>query len=647
MTEIKDDEEVTIAESASWPVKRLGALFGALLTIGSLAYALDLYRKVGLVFLNEQLLVGVLGVGLAALYLVKPARIGSKRLTVPWYDWVAVALSLGACLYVAVTYETILDRLYLRPLEVVVLATIIVVLVLEGLRRTTGHFLFFFLIAFIAFGFFGYLIPGSLQGQKVPVDRLLLYLGIDSNSILGTPLRVVTTVVIPFIYFGNLLDRSGGSQFFTDIASSFMGRYRGGSAKIAVIGSSLFGMVSGSAVSNVVSVGTVTIPLMQRAGYKAYQAAAIEAVASTGGQIMPPMMGAAAFLVAEFLERPYTDIVLAAIVPALLYYASLFIQADLIAARDKLAPVEASLIPKPGPVLRAGWPYIIPFVVIIVGLFQFNLEAETAAMWAVGSLLPVGLFVGYKHHRMTWQTIFGALGQTGLVVVQLLMVSAMAGIVIGVLNITGLGFALTEAVVLFAGGNKFIIMALAAIISVILGMGMPTVGVYLLLATIVIPSMVEAGIQPLPAHMFAFYFGILSMITPPVAAAAFAAATLAKCDFMKTGWSAVAFGWPAYVVPFLFVLSPQLLMVGSPAMIILTSVTAVAGVWLISIGGVGYFAGPLTLGYRLLFILAGVGVLLPANAIPHGIWTDIAGTILAAILIATRLRRSRYLTQHA
>jgi len=647
MNKIQDDEEVTIAETASWPVKRLSTLFGALLTIASLAYALDLYRKVGLIFLNEQLLVAVLGVGLAALYLMKPARIGSKRLSVPWYDWIAVILSLVACFYVAINYENILDRLYLRPPEVVVLATVIVVLVLEGLRRTTGHFLFFFLLIFIALGFFGYLIPGQLQGQRVPVDRLLLYLGIDSNSILGAPLRVVTTVVIPFIYFGNLLDRSSGSQFFTEIASALMGRYRGGSAKIAVVASSLFGTVSGSAVSNVVSVGTVTIPLMQRAGYKPHQAAAIEAVASTGGQIMPPMMGAAAFLVAEFLERPYTDIVLAAAVPAVLYYASLFIQADLIAARDKLAPVEASLIPKAGPVLRTGWLYAIPFVVIIVGLFRFNLEPETAAVWAIGSLLPVGLLIGYKNYRMHWSDIFSALGHTGVVVVQLLMISAMAGIVIGVLNITGLGFALTEAVVLFAGGNKLIILALAAIISVVLGMGMPTVGVYLLLATIVIPSMVESGIQPLSAHMFAFYFGILSMITPPVAVAAFAAATLANCDFMKTGWSAVAFSWPAYVVPFLFVLSPQLLMEGDPAMIVLASVTAVAGVWLVSIGGVGYFAGPLRWGYRALFAIAGIGVLLPANAFPHAIWTDVAGTIVAVAVIATRVGLRRRLIGHA
>jgi len=637
MADSRDDEAVRVPAKASWSVRGLGLTLGGLLTLGSLAEALDLFRAAGMVLLNEQLLVDMLGVGLAALYLLKPARAGEARLSVPWYDWIAAALGLGSCLYVGWNYEHILEQLYLRPPESVALGAIVLVLVLEGLRRTVGLFLFGFVLFFVAFGFFGYLIPGHFQGQQVPVDRLLIYLGLDSNGLLGIPLTVVTGIVIPFVYFGNLLERSGGAQFFTDISAALMGRYRGGSGKIAIVASSLFGAISGSAVSNVVSTGVITIPLMRRAGYPAHTAAAIEAVASTGGQLMPPMMGAAAFLVAEFLERPYTDVVLAAIIPALLYYTSLFIQADLIAARDKLPRVESSAIPKAGPVLKSGWPYIIPFAVIVVVLFAFNVRPQTAAMWAIGTLIPVGLLLGYKGRRMAFGTIVRTLGQTGAAMVQLLMVASMAGIVIGVLNITGLGFALTQAIITFAGGNEFLILVLAAGISIFLGMGMPTVGVYLLLATLVIPSMVEAGIHPFAAHMFAFYFGILSMITPPVAAAAFAAATLAECDFMRTGWSAVTFGWPAYVVPFLFVLSPQLLMMGSAPMVLLISATALAGVWLISISGVGFFAGRLSIGYRILFAVAGIGVLLPANAVPYGLWTDIAGAALATVLILLRL----------
>jgi len=641
MAESPGKESVPVVANRSSPVRRLGLTFAGLLTLASLAEALDLFRAAGIVLLNEQLLAIMLGLGLAALYLLKPARPGTPRRAVPWYDWIGAALGLGVCFYAAWNYERILEQLYMRPPEVVALGAIILVLVVEGLRRTVGSFLFWFVLFFVAFGFFGYLIPGHFQGQRVAVDRLLIYLGLDSNGLLGIPLTVVSGIVIPFVYFGNLLERSGGAQFFTDISAALMGRYRGGSAKIAIVASSLFGAISGSAVSNVVSTGVITIPLMRKAGYPAHTAAAIEAVASTGGQLMPPMMGAAAFLVAEFLERPYTDVVLAAIIPALLYYTSLFIQADLIAARDNLPRVDPSAIPRSVPVLKSGWPYAIPFVVIVVVLFGFNVRPQTAAMWAIGTLIPVGLFLGYKGKRMVISTMVHMLGQTGAAMVQLLMVASMAGIVIGVLNITGLGFALTQAIITFAGGNEFFILALAAAISIFLGMGMPTVGVYLLLATLVIPSMVEAGVHPFAAHMFAFYFGILSMITPPVAAAAFAAATLAECNFMRTGWSAVTFGWPAYVVPFLFVLSPQLLMMGGAPMILLVSLTALAGVWLISIGAVGYFAGRLGLGYRFLFGVAGIGVLLPANAVPYGLWTDAAGAVLAIVLILLRLGYGR------
>ena len=293
-----------------------------------------------------------------------------------------------------------------------------------------------------------------------------------------------------------------------------MGRYRGGSAKIAVTASSLFGSISGSAVSNVVSTGVITIPLMRKGGYPAHAAGAIEAVASTGGQLMPPMMGAAAFVMAEFLQIGYRDVVLAALIPAILYYVALFIQADLFAARGGITRVDPELIPARLKVLRAGWPYIVPFAVVILCLFHFNLRPHASALWAAGSLIPIGLLLGYKGERMSWRAAVAALGRTGAIVVQIVMIGAMAGIVIGVLNITGLGFALTQAIIQFAGGNLFLILVLAALISIVLGMGMPTLGVYLLLATLVAPSMVEVGIRPMAAHLFALYFGMLSMITP-------------------------------------------------------------------------------------------------------------------------------------
>ena len=621
-------------------IMQVAKIMGGTLVCLALAEALDLYRTVGLVLIREQLLAVILGLALATVLVAKPFVRNSPRLLVPWYDVVAAVLCFGACLYVAVFYLDIVDTLFERPTASVVSGTIIIAGVAECLRRTAGPLLFGFVLFFLAFGLMGHLIPGHFQGRDVDLDRLLIYVGLDSNGIIGLPIGVVASIVIAFIFFGSLLNASGGSGFFTEISTALMGRYRGGSAKIAVVASSLFGSISGSAVSNVVSTGVITIPMMKKGGYPSEKAGAIEAVASTGGQLMPPMMGAAAFLMAEFLSVPFTDVILAALIPAVLYYVSLFIQADLYAGRENIKPAEDVSL-RASEVLSKGWPYIIPFFVIIFGLFQLNLRPQTAAMYAVGVTIPIALIWGYRGVRMPWQKTFTALGTTGVAVTNLLMVSGMAGVVIGVLNITGLGFALTQAIIQLSGGNLAVILLMAGAISIILGMGMPTVGVYLLLATLVIPSMVEAGVPPIAAHMFAFYFGILSMITPPVAAAAFAAATVAKSDFLRTGFAAVAFGWPAYVVPFIFALSPEMLWQGTPFEIARIFLLSVAGVFLISAGWIGFWAGRMGAPWRIAFVVAGVACLLPGSTIPGGAALDVFGLIAGALMIGTRSMMNR------
>ena len=621
-------------------ILQIAKIMGGALVCLALAEALDLYRTVGMVLIKEQLLAVILGLALATVLVAKPFVRNSPRPQVPWYDVAAAVLCFGACLYVAVFYLEIVDTLFERPSASVVSGTIIIAGVAECLRRTAGPLLFGFVLFFLAFGLMGHLIPGHFQGRDVDLDRLMIYVGLDSNGIIGLPIGVVASIVIAFIFFGSLLNASGGSGFFTEISTALMGRYRGGSAKIAVVASSLFGSISGSAVSNVVSTGVITIPMMKKGGYPSEKAGAIEAVASTGGQLMPPMMGAAAFLMAEFLSVPFTDVILAALIPAVLYYVSLFIQADLYAGRENIKPAEDVSL-RALEVLSKGWPYIIPFFVIIFGLFQLNLRPQTAAMYAVGVTIPIALVWGYRGVRMPWRKIFSALGTTGVAVTNLLMVSGMAGVVIGVLNITGLGFALTQAIIQLSGGNLAIILLMAGAISIILGMGMPTVGVYLLLATLVIPSMVEAGVPPIAAHMFAFYFGILSMITPPVAAAAFAAATVAKSDFLRTGFAAVAFGWPAYVVPFIFALSPEMLWQGTPFEIARIFLLSVAGVFLISAGWIGFWAGRMGAPWRIAFVVAGVACLLPGSTIPGGAALDVFGLIAGALMIGTRSMMNR------
>ncbi len=625
------DGDAVRAPVASWTVRIAGRLLAGLLTAAALAEAADLYRAVGIVVFAEQRLLALLGLALGTLYLLKGAKPG-PRLDVPWYDALAATAGVLVCFYLSWHYERIFEELYSRPRDALIGGAIILALVAEGVRRSAGPVLFIFLLSFFTLGLVGHFIPGQFQGRDVDFDRLVIYLSLDSNSLVGIPLTVATTIVISFIYFGNLLDLSGGSRFFTDISTALMGRYRGGSAKIAVTASSLFGSISGSATSNVVSTGVITIPLMKKGGYPAHTAGAIEAVASTGGQLMPPMMGAAAFVMAEFLQISYQEVVLAALIPAVLYYVALFIQADLFAARERIARVDEDSIPPRWPVFRAGWPYVVPFAVVIWCLFYLNLRPETSALWAAGSLVPVGLFIGYQGERMRWWVIFTVLAKTGALCVQVLMISCMAGVIIGVLNITGLGFALTQAIIHLAGGNTAMILLLAALISIVLGMGMPTLGVYLLLATLVTPSMVEVGIPPMAAHLFALYFGMLSLITPPVAVAAFTAATVAESDFLRTGFAAVHFGWTAYVVPFLFVLAPELLMEGSALEIIHTAATAVIGVWLVSAGFMGFFARPLGITHRVVFMAAGFLLFFPAGGVSYGIWTDVAGACLAGVL---------------
>lgn len=610
-------------------------VLGSLIVLLSLAEAMDLYRIFGLVLITEQLLALILGLTLATVFILFPFRKGQPRYRLPWYDLAAALLCLGTCIYVALNYYEITNTIFQRPLTSVLAGAIIVVGMAEGLRRTAGPLLFGFVLFFLVFALLGHLIPGHFQGQKVDPDRLLIYLGLDSNGIIGLPIAVVVSIVIAFVFFGNLLNASGGGTFFTELSTASMGRYRGGSAKIAVVASSLFGSISGSAVANVASTGVVTIPMMKKGGYPPEKAAAIEAVASTGGQLMPPMMGAAAFLMAEFLQVPFTDIILAALIPALLYYVSLFIQADLYAGRENIRPIDDINL-RALEVFSKGWLYLSPFAVILIGLFRFNLQPQTAAIYAMGVVIPIALFSGYRGRKMHWTKLFSALGETGIAITQLIMVSAMAGAVIGVLNITGLGFALTQAIIQLSGGNLFAILLLSGGISIVLGMGMPTVGVYLLLATLVVPSMIEAGVPALAAHMFAFYFGILSMITPPVAAAAFAAATIGKADFIRTGFAAVAFGWPAYVVPFIFTLSPEMLWSGSAAQIVTILCLSLAGVFLISAAWIGYFAGRLNTAWRLAFLIAGIACLTPGSAIPMGHLIDLVGLAAGIALVVWR-----------
>lgn len=361
------------------------------LTLMALAWAVDLFRQIGLNIYNEQYVAAMLGLALATVFVSRPLR-GRTRPTLPWYDLLAAVLGMVACGYVAATYPSLLERLWMRPTDALVVGGIILVLSIEGLRRATGWAMVILVLVALGFALLGHLIPGALQGRNVATDRLVIFLALDTNAVLGMPLMIASTVVVAFVFFGNLLNHSGGGAFFTDVSMAMMGRYRGGAAKVAVTASALFGSVSGSAVANVVSTGVITIPLTKRGGYKPHHAGAIEAVASTGGQLMPPVMGAAAFLMAEIIQVPYAAIASAALLPAVLYYAALLIQVDLMAARDGLSSPPREMLPRLGRVLRNGWPFILPFVVLIYALFWLNKRPEFAAFLAAVSVVGIGFW---------------------------------------------------------------------------------------------------------------------------------------------------------------------------------------------------------------------------------------------------------------
>lgn len=621
--------------------RRLVDALAFLLTLGGIGWALDAYNRLGIAIYDQQYLAGMLTITLTLAFLKLPAA-GKKKAELPWYDVLAAVVAFTATAYLAIFYPTIVDLIYLRQTDGVIVSVVLIVLLIEALRRATGPVLPLLVVVFIAYA----LLAGYLPGSGIQTDwrKLSLSLAANYTGILGLPVKVATTIVIAFVLFGQVLQHTGGMQFFTDISMSLMGRFRGGAAKIAVLGSCLFGSISGSAVANVVATGIVTIPLMKRAGYPAHKAAAIEAVASTGGQLMPPVMGAAAFLVAEFLETSYAAVVMAAIVPGLLYYIALFIQADLEAAKENIPPVEADKIPKAGPVWRKGWYFPLAFAVMLFGLFSLNFQPEKAVMWAILTLIVPAVIFGFDGKRFGPRGLFAAILETGHGALDLILITGAAGIVIGVLAISGLGYQLTLGLVQVGQGNLFILLVLSAVVCIILGMGLPTVGVYVLLATLVAPSLIEVGVRPIAAHLYVMYFGMMSMITPPIAIAAFAAASVAQADAMRTGFAATRFGWTAFIVPVLFVYSPTLLLIGDPLSIAVAFVTALFGVWLLSCAAVGYFMRPLGLPGRLLFGAAGMAALIPAGAFSGGVLLDVAGVaggiVLAGFeyLAVTRLR---------
>lgn len=542
-------------------------------------------------------------------------------------------MSLGVCGYVAARFPTLTALATAPTPETLTVSVLITLLTVEGVRRTIGWSLVWILLVIAGYVLIGHLVPGRLQTREVDWADMLNYLNLDNNGLLGVILQITVVIIIPFVLMGQLLMRSGGSGFFNDIAIALMGRYRGGPAKMAVVGSSLFGMISGIAAANTVAVGVVTIPLMKRSGMPAKLAAAVEACASNGGQLMPPVMGAVAFVMADFLQIPYKEVAIAAILPSVLYYAALFIQADLEAARYGFGKVDADKIPRVWSVLKRGWLFLAPFVVLVYTMFWENLEPEYCAMAASLAIIVLGFVFGYDGHRMKLRDLWDSVVNTATGLCEILVISAAAGYIMGLFQVSGLAFAFAAYLVQLGGESLILLLILAAGVSIILGMGLPTIGVYVMLAILVAPALVKVGVAPLAAHLFILYFGMMSLITPPVAPAAYVAAAIAGSPSMATGWTAMRFGWSSYIVPFLFIYSPAILMQGSLWDIAVVTLTSLTGIWLVCAAMVGYFTRVLPLPVRLGFVAAGVMLLLPHQASQLMLWLNILGFALAVALL--------------
>jgi TRAP transporter 4TM/12TM fusion protein len=614
-------------------VKRALAL--AVPAVGVVA-ALDLpLYLTGVSLFSQQYLALFWGLASALVFLTVPASKRQGKTDIRWYDLVLAGLSLVAGIYVAVGYPRLLPTLGLIDNTRILLGAGATLIVLEATRRLTGWPLVIIVLTFILYGRFAYLFPGPLEGSGISWPRLISQLYLGADFLFGTPLKIAAIVVFGFVVFGQFLFTTGGGDFFVRLAEGAMGRQRGGPAKAAVIASSLFGTISGSAVANVASVGVVTIPLMKKTGYPAVFAGAVEAVSGTGGCIMPPVMGAAAFIMAEFLGVPYPVVAVAAVLPAILYYLGDFMQIHLRAVRLGLEGLPLEDIPSLRRTLARGWPFLIPVAVLVYALFVLYLRPEFSALIATASLLVVAALRKETRPSLSLRKVVEALEGVTKGMLEITIVCGAAGLIVGVVGYTGLGLSLSAFLTQLSGGNLLLLAVLTAVVSSILGMGMPVSACYILLAALAAPAMVQLGVDPLLAHLFIFYFGTFSFLTPPVCLAVYAASSIAGSPMMPTAVQAMKLAVAGYLVPFIFLYKPGLALVGPAGEVAWSVFDGVIATVLLACALEGYQFRTLSPPERLALAAAGILLFVP------GWETRIIGLVIALAVGLLQLRAYR------
>ena len=623
----KYDRESNTAHYTGWPKKIIAAI----------AITFSVFQLYTAIFgvLDAQLQRAVhLGFGLALAYLLYPFR---RAWTRDHYfhpiDIVFAVLGAATPAYLVIQYRELITRAgTVSPVDTVV-GGLGILLVIEATRRVVGLPMVTVVLVFIAYAFLGPYMPGVLAHRGLTPEQLIGHLYFTTEGIFGIPLGVSSTFIFLFILFGAYLESTGLGKFFIDLANAVAGWASGGPAKVAVLSSGLMGTVSGSSVANVVGTGSLTIPMMKKLGYNANFAGAVEAAASTGGQLMPPVMGAAAFLMAEFVGVPYIDVVKAAAIPALLYFTGVWLGVHFEAKRKKLKGIPRAELPNPLTLLKERGHLAIPLVVIVY-LLVAGYTPMRAALVAI--FLSIFCAMLRKSTRMKPIEIVYGLERGAKGVLGVLVACASAGIIIGVVTKTGVGLRLASGLIDLAGGMLFPAMFFTMITAIVLGMGVPTTANYVITSTIAAHALEQMGVPVLAAHMFVFYFGIIADVTPPVALAAYAGAGISGGNALKTGVHASKLAIAAFIIPYVFVLSPVLLMVdATPLAIVSVTLTALLGMIAISSALCGFLADHCRPYERILLIIAGLLMIKPGGI------TDLVGLALFVVILVMQYRRAK------
>ncbi len=547
-------------------------------------------------------------------------------------DLILAALGFSFAIYIYFDYWEFIFRVGEPTGWDLFFGIVSIVLIFELTRRVVGWPLLIIAFVFLAYSFFGQHLPAPFSHRGYDLERIATTLFMSKNGLFGVPMRVTANFIYLFIAFGAFYEISGGTAFFIDLASSLFGKLRGGPAKVSVAVSGMMGTISGSAVANTVTTGTLTIPLMKRIGFEPHVAGAVEAAASTGGQLMPPVMGAAAFIMAEYLGVAYIEVCKAALIPAILYFLAIYSVVHFYSLKIGIKGLPENEIPSVKVVFRDKWMFTVPLLVLIVILI-YGYSPRIAVLFSLAATVVMSFF--RKESRMTPSRILEALAKAGYNCVMVVGACATAGIVIGVVLLTGMSGKITALVITLSAGSLIFALPIVMFAAILFGMGLPTVVCYVLLAATVAPSLVDLGVIPMAAHLYIFYFGMLCMVTPPVSFAAYAGAAIANADPMKTGWTAWTFALAGFLLPYMFVYNNSLLLMGSVINISFAVLTAAIGVICLGIGIIGYFLEKTNPVERLIFL--GAALLL----IKTGFITDITGLICVLVVIFSQLKKRK------